>query len=315
MLKKIIPYILIPVGIFLEIYFYTWRFLNDGIDLWLSIVIGTGLTILLTALIAYRHIKYAVPIAVVVAFYSVFATSAGQAFTLTETINVQSIDTARENRREEMIIDYQNQIDILQSEYDTIQTQKTETVKTLADRYYWKNTLKKAEDRQDEILSEKKALQDQIDQLRAVQTTHKEIKKVTTNIYQFYNKITRLSAEWLQFILQTLVSVFIAVMAPIGMIMLDIKQLPLKIKITPDMIKNWVSISWINIKNKRSDLIFSENDFFEIAKRRNFNINPQAYKKIKNAAIQKKLLDKNKILVYDITQAVEILTTFFGGKK
>jgi len=82
-MNKLLPSLfLIVVGNFLEIYYYSYRFTNDNIPLWLAIVIGIGLTGLLTIATAYRKKPTAWILISTLIAYSIFATSAGQAFSL-----------------------------------------------------------------------------------------------------------------------------------------------------------------------------------------------------------------------------------------
>ena len=73
-MKKTFAISLIIIGSALEIYYYAQRFYNDGIKIWLSIIIGISLTLFLSLLMLKRESKTIWLLIIPLAFYSVLCT-------------------------------------------------------------------------------------------------------------------------------------------------------------------------------------------------------------------------------------------------
>ena len=318
----IFPVSMITMGSFLEVFYYFWRFSNDGIATWLAVSIGAALTLLLALAIIQRRNKWAWTIIVPLAFYSIMATSAGQAFSLGIVLEAETEAQVEEAYRQEEIRAVQSRIDVLQSEYQEIRGQINATVTSLADRGYWRTTLAAAEARQAELrvlISESQAA---ITELRREAVSHENIEEKSTNIYEFYHRLFGLDPVWLQFILQTVLSAFIAVMVPIGILTLPRRETaPLakapkagrpagrKKSEWEGHVHQWVSANWIGVRTEKSWRILRRETFDKFCSERGNEMTDYRYRAIKAAAERAGVVDNNRITVYDEVQAKEKILT------
>ena len=304
--KYIFPASIIILGSFLEIWYYQWRFTQDGIDAWLSITIGIALTLLLSLAVYMRKLKTIWFLIIPLSIYSVICTSAGQSFSLGIVINEDMIEAAREEYTQQEIDDIQKRIEWIDQELIRLREVKNETIKSLADRYEWKNTLRITEERERELTEERLLLSKQLSELRSKAKTTKNIKQRSTNIYEFYSDMIDIPPEWLQFILHTILSVFIALMAPIGIIIITdmFVSKPHKKKKYKKQDKNtmakiegaaeyWVNLNWMGLRNKKSRSILPENVFHKFVSNRGEIFSKNNYKIILQAAMKLGIIDKN----------------------
>lgn len=311
---KLYPILLIILGSFLEIYYYSFRFSQDGVNIFISISIAIALTIFLTMLSAYYYKKITWLIIIPLALFSIITTSAGQAFSLGVVRTEKTEETAKELIRNDQIEELQIEIKRLNNEYDSIENQKNQTITALSDRWEWKNTLARAEERQLVISEEKKILQEELKNLRLQQSTHEEIEEETTDIYKFYNNLFGINSKWLQFILQSILSLFIALMAPFGIITITSKKEEAKKEVKEKInfkpyVTRWVTISWTgNRKDKTYKKIMDKTTFLNYwkmrfdQKRESFIFPEYVYDKIKNTAIKLKCVDKKDNIVNNYTE-------------
>lgn len=308
-LLNLFPVFLIILGSALEIYYYSYRFTMDGINIYIALTISISLTLLLTMLARYYKTKIVFWLLIPLAAFSIFNTSAGQAFSLGEKYNQETIEEAQQLNKQSDIDYYQNKISELNNEYNNLETQKNNTITSLADRYHWKNTLAKMEARQDEIKLEIKESESVILNLRPELTINEEVEKQETNIYKFYNNLFGLNPKWLQFILQTVLSFFIAAMAPIGIIILSTRKPEPEKKIVRKklnylpLIKRWVTISWTGKRKNNNKEIIKKDQFIKYYndrfkdKKEQYRFTEAIYDKINNAAIAINSVDKKGIIV------------------
>lgn len=317
---KLFPIFLIILGSALEILYYTKRFQNDGIELYLSIIIGVSLTLFLSLLMLKRDKPVIWILIIPLAIYSIICTSAGQSFSLSELHNEQIRDTVQEDNRQQEIHEYKSDIEMLNNDLDQLSKQITATTTWARNKY--SDAVEAVQERQDQIRAEKKELQDKIKELRSMQTFNETVKKESTNIYQFYNNLFGFNPTFLQFFLQTLLSFFIAAMAPIGIIILSTnKQKPEKkqVRKKPNylpFIKRWVTISWIgHRKDNNYKRILDKNQFLKYyndrfaEKKEQYRFTEAIYDKINNAAISIKCVDKKGIIVnnYSEEQVINLI--------
>ena len=202
-----------------------------------------------------------------VVFYSILATSAGQSFSLGLIEEVRYEQQAEEIYRQEEITELLNNISDIDAEVNKLNIQIAGTIINLEDRYEWKNTLAAAESRTDELKNDRVILRDKLSVLRSQATTHDSVETATVNIYEFYHQIFGWEKKTFQFILHTILSAFIAAMAPIGIITLGKKEeeTPEK-KQHPELlkkyIKRWVWINWMGQRTGQSENILQENTFY-----------------------------------------------------
>lgn len=312
-LLNLFPAFLIILGSALEILYYTKRFQNDGIELYLSIIIGVSLTLFLSMLMLKRT-NFKIWILIIpLAVYSVICTAAGQSFSLSELRNDQIIDAVQEENRQQEIDEYLKDIDFLNNDLNQLSSQIT--TDTTWSRNKYAEAIEAIQERQDKIKEEKRILQDKIGELRAMQTVNETIKKESTNIYQFYNSLFGLNPTYLQFFLQTLLSFFIAAMAPLGIVILSTKKKePVqqhkkrKINYLP-LIKRWVTISWTgHRKNNNYRKILDKSQFLKyyndkyLEKKEQYKFTESLYDKINNAGIDIKCVDKKGDIVNNYSE-------------
>lgn len=298
-MKKWFAIGMIAIGSFLEILYYRWRFVNDGIESWLSITIGIALTLLLVLAIFQRKYKWAWMIIIPVSLYSVFATSAGQAFSLGEILQVESGKQVRSEYVIDEIVDIESQITWIDTETERISASIDATVNSLEDRGYWRTTLADAESRQRELRDDRRELSKQLSELRGQATQHEDVEERSRNIYEFYGNMFGWDKKFLQFALQTILSVFIAVMAPIGIIVLQKpkRRRPSKSAkkqkqpvLPKDTITRWIRINWIGIRSGKSKKILPRKTYKSFVEDRGESFNRQEYNRILNIAKKKNIV-------------------------
>lgn len=230
----ILPVTMIVLGAFLEVYYYFWRYLQDGNPWGLAIVSGVALTAMLNGLSIMAKVKlWPKVLFVMLALYSVVATSSGQAHALGEesrrlqTMDVQASGTV-----------------------DTIKDLKDEKARILASLPKVTTSLWAKKEYKDEVETDRadraageariKEIDAQLATLRG--TVQAEIPRET--IYQYYGRVFTVPADIIQVVLQTILSLFFAIMAPLGIRMLPTAQEPqATVKPTRDW-EPFVSIWW-----------------------------------------------------------------------
>jgi len=314
---------IIIIGSFLEIWYYRFRFVNDGISSWLAITIGIALTLLLALAVFQRQYWWAWAIIIPVSLYSVFATSAGQAFSLGEILREDSTKQVQSEYTMDEIDDIRSQIDWIDSEIKRISESIDTTVDSLEDRGMWRTTLADAEKRQRELREERKQLTAELSELHKEARQHESVEKRSRNIYEFYGNMFHWDKEWLQFILQTILSTFIAVMAPLGIIVLQstgIKKPTVKKpstdKITSDKIGRWIQISWIGIRSGKSKKILPKQTYESFLKDRGKIFDRQEYETIYNAAVKSgAIAEDGRIIEKNETEAKKLISEYIFGEK
>lgn len=301
---------LIVIGSFLEIFYYKVRFEQDGIVTWLSIIIGAALTLLLTLVVYIRKKPIAWLIIIPLAIYSILATSAGQSFSLSKLQKEEAAIETVEAYTQDEITEARERIKYLDEQIIIINNQISGTVITLEDRFNWKNTLAAAQEQIKNYTEERAALAEKLSSLRSTAVTHEEVETVTTNIYKFYHNLTGVPASTLQFILQTLLSAFIAAMSPIGIITLSggrvhEKRAYVKHERTDEIsdsdVLRWIRINWMGKRTGRSETILPKKVFTDFIAKNNERFSDKKYNKL--LAIAREL----HILEGDIIKADEEL--------
>lgn len=299
MILKLFSIFLISIGSFLEIYYYAFRFTGDGIPSWLAIIIGIALTLLLSIAVINRKKKWSLFIIIPIAAYSILCTSAGQSFSLSEERNQQTEIIVSELNKQDQIKEYQNDIELLNKELESLLN--VSTVSDINERWRFEGVINRTEQRQQEIREEKKLLQEKINELRTTQIIREDVQKETTDIYKFYNKLFNINAGWLQFILQTLLSGFIAIMSPLGIITIQqkkekriyIKKKKIIKNFTLDQLKIWVRKNWIGIRSQKSNKILPKKSFLNHMNDMNINFPDTIYNLIFNKAIKAKVINQD----------------------
>lgn len=265
-MTKISAAILITLGSFTEIWFYILRFQQDGTETWLSTIIAAALTLFLAALTLLRHQnRWAIPAAFALAAYSVFCTTAGQSAALGLIQNERSQEDAQQAIAVDAIADYRQNIDRLDREEEDIRERIASM--TTDDIAYWTTRgIEPFEDRKNAIAAERQEWQDRIDAERDTLTTHEAVERTERNVYAFYASVIGGDPRVIQIILQVVLSVFIAMMAPTGIIMLTLENREPEPEIEPEetvdpefarQARSWAWISWHGIRAEKSDRLMA----------------------------------------------------------
>lgn len=286
MFKKIQAWTLIALGSFLEIYYYQARFTADGIILPLAVIIAVALTVFLELSVIGRRYWIAMPLIA----YSIIATSAGQAFDL-------GLQTRYHRASDQEQAALASRIDWLDEQIDTIQEQIEATVSSLQDRAVWRTTLARAEELQAEYRTERTELSGRLYEL----TRDRGV-----NVYEFYAGLTGWSAEVIQTILQFALSVFIAMMAPFGIVMLPGGPARERVDIGP-YIDRWVQTNWIGVRTGKSASILKRDTMQDYLATRGGAIPDPVCDRLEKLCQEKKILDNKRIIIHNETEAINLL--------
>lgn len=207
-MKKAFDWALILLGSFLEVYFYAERFGQEGIAPWLCLVMGLALNLLLLHAVRGKGWQFKTMAFFLIGF-SIISTSAGQTFMLLEKGKAET-----ETKYSEEVAEIAREVKELTEERGKINEQISGTVQNLEDRFKWKNTLAMAESRKGEIESQLKVLKAR----REAIVTGNVDTAGGAALYDFYSGLTggKVRPDWFKLILHTILSVFIALMAPTG---------------------------------------------------------------------------------------------------
>lgn len=228
-MKKIITIVLLTImsialiglGWFLEVYYYHFRFVADGIDNNISWIFGAALTVLLSALfLKFIFKSFLITIGrVVLIAVSVFCTVSGQNYSYNQANNANSTNTALEENITVLYHKYNNQVKeltakiaekekLLPSDITKRTMLNTNGVQPLL------NEIEQLEDR-------KEKAQDKRDSFLLSKTSSEKTDIKNKTAYELLAEDLGLhSPTLLKLITQTLLSLFISLMAPIGVTIL-----------------------------------------------------------------------------------------------
>lgn len=327
-INNIYPALLILLGSFLEIYFYYKRFVQDGVNNYVSCIIAVALTILLTILARYYKTKIIYFLIIPLALFSVFTTSAGQAFSLSVERNKTIETSVGQLNIQDQIEEYKNDIAMINQSLKNLQN--VTAAEDKKDQWKYSGVIKSGVAREKELKKEKVILQEKLNNLRDSQTVRTETVKEETDIYKFYNGLFGISPKWLQFILQTILSFFIAVMSPIGIIILTTKkggeEVIFKPKIGRERIGRFVSVSFAFHKigdkaGKKANRILTEGEFFDVVSSRIKQGKKEAlftkseYKYLRKLLMKNNIVDNSgKLLYTDSDKVVDILDNIINKR-
>ncbi len=299
--QTVISIVLISLGSALEIFYYAARYMGDGIHWSISIIQGIALTALLMGLFIQRRSPAAWFFIVPLVMYSIFNTAAGQRQSLTMNAErqIQNINNQR-------ISTLQSSLKRKQAEYNKTTDLINESIEDFDDAWEWKNTTAKYEGIQDDLDNEMKSIEDKISSLRNPEIAESESGK----LYKFYSDLFGWSSMWLQFFLQVAFSAFVAIMAPVGILLY-----PSKKEDETDwypLVKKWVNTNWIGLRNNSSRIILEKDKFLDYHAVRGFTFRADHHDKIKDAAIKIKAVDKNLITIDNEHEAIEVIMSKLG---
>ncbi|MDH4129834.1 MAG: hypothetical protein OEV44_13835 [Spirochaetota bacterium] len=307
---NVFAYLLLLIGSGLEVLYYVYRFSQDGTGIIVSFIIGTGLTILLIVATYFKDKFKIVSLLLIlsVGSYSVLATSAGQLFSLMTKENKSIQTVSQDSLSREKIKEYQADIIKLTAKWDKLESVINNSISSLDDSYTWKNTLAKAQKEQKEIDTNIAILRKNINDLRDKLTTSETIAKKETNIYKLYASLFNFSEVWVQFVFQTILSVFIAIMAPFAIVILKDNKAKNVIKKDTHKdkwikyIERFVSISWIAIRKGSADYLLPKDKFLLYLKNKNELFPEYKYDLIIRAAKKANVIIKKADKLYPIVE-------------
>lgn len=327
--KYFFPASMIILGSFLEIFYYQWRFSMDGIDFWLAVIIGIALTMLLSLAVFLRKYKATLFLIIPLAIYSILCTSAGQTFSLAISQKSEAQEQVKAEYTQEEIADTQERVKTIDSELTSLRKQIEATTTTLEDRAVWRTALKAAEEKEKRLIDERNILREKLSLLRNSATIKESVKQKETNIYKYYQGLIGISAEFMQFALHTILSAFIALMAPLGIItitgMIEYrgKRKYKTKKIDGDfmaqiegLVEYWIHLNWYGLRNKKSESILPVGIFHQFVKNRGEQFSQKNYETILNTAIKLEVIAQDgKIIEKNEREAIRKITGLLLTKK
>lgn len=297
-MRKIAAIILVATGSFLEIYFYHTRFLADGLQWWLSIIIGVALTVFLSVLTIMRRNLAILAIAIPLIVFSIVTTIAGQVSHLSMLQDTRSVSAASEATGQDMASYYREQISALNDEYRGNQERLAADLDVLAT---WKtNAVTPLRERQREIERLRADYESRLVATSGELSTHESVERVELNIYATIADHTGWGAFAAQIILQAALSVFIALMAPVGIILLTTEEIlpapepePVGEEQIPTTVDRWVDISWVNYLRGNDRHLMSKAKVLEFDRRQGNNLSSEEYDRILRLALDRRVVEHN----------------------
>lgn len=263
-MNKVLSYCLIVAGSFLEVFYIIARYKPDGIFTPICIVIGIALNVFL--MIATYNKNKALMIALIV--FSVLNTSAGQTLSLkkseVKTVSIVGIDeTEKQNKR------YEKDIETLDSEIDAI-NKRLNGFETMEEKAKYKNNVLADEQSVKDKRKEKERIEKLISDNTKEKKTAVEKSVQAESVYSFYGSMNKwTSSDWLTFVLHTVFSFFMSIMAPYGIhtltkqrIAIDTVANPLEKekpakqyqRLKTLTLENWIELMWFGEKRDPKEL-------------------------------------------------------------
>lgn len=220
-LKTLEGFALLACGWFLEVWYYVFRFTSDGTDWRIGVVIGVSLTIFLSALTRYRERWDARILFCLILIYSVFCTSSGQDVSLSGRLNEVAIESAATDARVDEKARYLEELDRIAEEQKQIQDTLASVPKDIKERAKWRTTIAAAEARKQQLQENKVRYESLIASMGASAV---QPEKISTNTYDRFGA----AGDAVRILAQVALSIFIALMAPIGRILMEPEVMPVQ---------------------------------------------------------------------------------------
>lgn len=308
-MKKTFCVLLITLGILLETYFYAFRFLADGLPIVVAVALGLTLEILL-ALVVYKSktAKAYVLIAVVITGYAVVQTSAGQTFALLSHTVSAGASTAT-STADFTLDECKKTIARLSAEADTINSQ-LRSLRSAEARAAYAATIARATRRLDEISRERARNMDLLLKTSSTEVTAVKTGEERKSIYNFYASMPQWKGDdWLKFLFHFVLSVIIAITAPIGIIAYGGKQAAPSVSFSRQQIEMFVAAAWYKVRNNTGMNILSEIQYNELLQRRGHPVEAGVYFSLSNKCIQLGLINTGGVaLEKDHQKVIKILS-------
>jgi len=204
---------LVALGTFLEWNYYVSRYTSDGIAPWLAFVIALALNVLLGASVLLRGQRFGKILMWCVIAYSIVNTNAGQEFSFSALKAVKVIENTREANTQDELAEIATRLQQIDEEEAQIKEER---------RKAWIGS-QEVMRRQEPLRTERATLTERQRTLRESAQTHVKTEeavseaKEETNTYSFYQKLFLVPEKWLRFGFHLVLSIFIALMAPLGL--------------------------------------------------------------------------------------------------
>jgi hypothetical protein len=284
MIKKVFCAALVTLGVTLDTYFYAFRFIADGLPVFIAVSSGIALELLLSfAVYNVRRSKVFVIIAVAITLYAVVQTSAGQTFALLS--HTASIGVETESSTASFTIEQCKQnIERLTTEADTI-TKQLRSLQSTEARAEYAGTIARANGRLSEINRERSRLMDTLSKTSAASVTDARTEDKSKSIYGFYASMKYWKKDdWLKFVFHFILSVLLAIMAPVGIISWGHKTT--RAEFSRQQIEMFVAAAWYKIRNNTGMNVLSEVAYNELLQKRGHMVETGTYYSLMNRCTQ-----------------------------
>lgn len=311
MIRRIFCIAIIILGSFLDIYFYAFRFVGDGMFLPIAIATAIALEILLAFAVYNAHAsRWFVAVAVSVSLYATVQTSAGQTFALL-SYTAKTGEAVADVGKSRIVSEAEKNLDRLSIEADAISKQLT-TLSSMEDRANYSGTIRNATIRLDAISKERQDNMKIVSDATAEKSTSEKAIVKDMSVYDFYASMPRWAGlEWLKFIFHTILSAFIALMTPIGILTWNKKGEIIrlkKIKASKEDVERFVFISWYKIRGKTGSKILSEVAYNDLMQRNAHTVTIGVYQELQKRCIELGIIkDDGEAVVTDEKEVVHKL--------
>jgi len=307
-MKKVFCAALIVCGIALDTYFYAFRFTADGLRIEVAVVAGVALELLLAfAVYNAQRSKVFVLIAVAITAYAVIQTSAGQTFALLSH-NVNAGAATASSTTDFTLVECKKTIARLSSEAEAINSQLCSLQSTEA-RAEYAGTIYRATQRLNEIARERARNMDILLKTSTGAVTEARAGEANKSIYNFYANIPNWKGnDWLKFTFHFILSVLIAIMAPVGIISWGSERAVDRMRYTRQQIEMFAAAAWYKIRNNTSASILSEVEYCSILQKRGIAVEAGVYFALTNRCIQYRLINTSGVAIEkDHQKVIKIL--------
>lgn len=306
--QKLLAGTTLACGVTLEIFYYFIRFQAEGSGSAIALIQGISLTSFLLVVFSLRKRGPAAWLVIIpLLAYSIFTTSSGNRQNL---VNKATEDTRSLNAG--TITELQDKLNRKKEAYNDAFAMKSNSFDTVQEMAHWRSTVAGV----DESLAEKEkeidAIENQIIQLGRAGVEESSVSR----IYDFYSRfIPGLTSDSLQVLLQTLLSAFIAMMAPAATMLWpkEEESTPVTVEESPHsvdweyFVREWVHTNWTGIRNGQTRAILSKDKFIEFKTSRGIAFTHEVYDKIKTAAFTIKAVDNSGITEDNEEKAIKAI--------
>lgn len=290
-MKKPFCAALVALGIILDTYFYSFRFIADGLPVVVAIASGVALELLLSfAVYNARRSKVFILIAVAISVYAVVQTSAGQTFALlshTASIGVETESSTASFTMKQC----KENMSRLSEEANTI-TQQLKSLQSAKARAEYAGTISRANQRLNQITSERTRLMDVLLKTTASAVSGARDKDSKKSIYGFYaGMVDWKKDDWLKFIFHFFLSVLIAIMAPVGIVSWGHQAAALTPGFSRQQVEMFVAAAWYRVRNNTGSTVLSEVAYNELLQKRGHPVETGVYFALMNKCVQTGLVN------------------------